>query len=124
MTWKIIQTAQVRDWYRGLSPGEQSDVRVAVRTLSHYGPALRRPLVGLIKTSRYHNMKELRPGGAAKHIRILFVFDPTRQAILLLGGNKAGKWKGWYRTAVPRADAFYAAYLEGEPTRDGGAWID
>lgn len=40
-------------------------------------------------------MKELRAakGGA---LRVLFVFDPRRMAILLLGGDKSGEWNEWY----------------------------
>jgi hypothetical protein len=49
-----------------------------------------------VKASRHHNMKELQPGssGSAK-IRILFAFDPARQAILLVAGDKAGNWQQW-----------------------------
>jgi len=62
-------------------------------------------------------MKELRvsKGGA---LRILFIFDPLRTAILLLGGNKEGAWKAWYAEAVPRADGLYDVYLE-ELRREG-----
>lgn len=38
-------------------------------------------------------MKELRP--VSTSIPILFIFDPERQAILLLGRGKAGNWKAW-----------------------------
>lgn len=58
-------------------------------------------------TSKFHNMKELCSRGGAKHIRILFVFDPRRAAGLLLGGNKEGQWERWYRRAVPQADSRY-----------------
>jgi hypothetical protein len=55
-------------------------------------------------------MKELRvsEGGA---IRILFAFDPMRQAILLLGGDKRGRWRQWYEVAIPMADALFDEYL-------------
>jgi len=43
--------------------------------------------------------------------RILFAFDPKRDALLLLGGNKAGD-KRWYRKAIPRAEAIFARHLE------------
>jgi len=42
----------------------------------------------------------------------LFVFDPRRQAILLLGANKEGNWKKWYKTAIPQAEQLYDDYLE------------
>ena len=55
-------------------------------------------------------MKELRAaqGGA---LRVLFMFDPRRQAILLLGGDKSGEWNAWYARAVPLADDLYDTYL-------------
>ena len=64
-----------------------------------------------VATSKFHNMKELRPRGGAKHIRILFIFDPRRAAVLLLGRNKEGQWERWYRRAVPQADIRYERYL-------------
>src|SRR5687767_10927152 len=27
---------------------------------------------------------------------VLFMFDPRRQVILLLGGDKSGEWSAWY----------------------------
>ena len=42
---------------------------------------------------------------------MLFSFDPRRQAILLLGGDKAGGWNAWYEWAVPLADDPYDEYL-------------
>ncbi|AFU04217.1 type II toxin-antitoxin system RelE/ParE family toxin [Nocardia brasiliensis] len=44
-------------------------------------------------------------------IRILFVFDPWRSAILLVAGDKAGAWQRWYRDAILRAEKLYDAYL-------------
>ena len=55
-------------------------------------------------------MKELRAskGGA---LRVLFMFDPRRAVILLLGGDKTGEWDSWYESAIPAADDLYDAYL-------------
>jgi hypothetical protein len=80
--------------------------------LQQYGPRLRRPAVGEIKGSAYDpQMKELicNEGGA---LRVLFMFDPRRMAILLLGGDKSGRWDAWYETAIPEADRLYAIYLD------------
>lgn len=62
-------------------------------------------------------MKELRAaqGGA---LRVLFMFDPRRQVILLLGGDKSGAWNAWYEWAVPAADDLYDDYLD-ELKREG-----
>jgi hypothetical protein len=56
---------------------------------------------------------ELRPGSAgATEVRLLFVFDPERQAVILVGGDKAGNWSGWYRVAVPLAEQAYEDHLK------------
>ncbi|WP_078603392.1 type II toxin-antitoxin system RelE/ParE family toxin [Streptomyces sp. NRRL S-455] len=55
--------------------------------------------------------KELRPGsGGRSEIRIIFAFDPTRSALLLLGGDKAGNWDRWYRDNIPLAEQLYRDY--------------
>ncbi|HUN36866.1 MAG TPA: type II toxin-antitoxin system RelE/ParE family toxin [Trebonia sp.] len=45
-------------------------------------------------------------------MRILFAFDPWRSAILLLAGDKAGKWNRWYAEAIPQAERLYEIYLK------------
>ena len=84
---------------------------MVVELLAEQGPQLDRPYADRIKGSKHHNMKELRPRGAAKHCRILFMFDPSRQAILRVGGAKSGNWVKWYTTAIPRAEKLFADYI-------------
>jgi hypothetical protein len=105
--WEIEGTDQFADWYRGLTDAQTDAVDEAVGTLQARGPTLGRPFVDTIKTSRYPNMKELRPRGG--NLRVLFAFAPRRSAILLLGGDKSGRWEEWYREAVPMADDLYDA---------------
>jgi hypothetical protein len=60
-------------------------------------------------------MKELWPGSAgSSEIRILFVFDPRRRAVLLVGGDKSGDWRGWYARNIKIADDRYDGWLRGE----------
>ena len=64
-----------------------------------------------IQGSSIHHLKELRPGSAARsEIRVLFAFDPTRSAPLLLGGDKSGNWKRWYKENLPIAEQPYLDY--------------
>lgn len=42
---------------------------------------------------------------------MLFAFDPAREAIFLVAGDKAGNWKRWYRQAIPLADERFAEHL-------------
>ncbi len=39
------------------------------------------------------------------------MFDPRRQAVLLLGGDKTGEWNVWYERSIPMADDLYDEYL-------------
>jgi hypothetical protein len=87
-----------------------------VELLGERGPALGRPAAGLISGSALHNLKELRPRSAGRtEIRILFVFDPQRQAILLVTGDKAGHRTRWYRDAIKLAEDRYARFLATPP---------
>ncbi|MGH3304621.1 MAG: type II toxin-antitoxin system RelE/ParE family toxin [Streptosporangiaceae bacterium] len=88
-------------------------VIAALRELRGSGPALGRPLADTVKGSRHKNMKELRPGSSGRsEIRILFAFDPARQAVLLVAGDKAGRWERWYKRNVPLADDRFDEHLE------------
>ncbi|RPF20095.1 type II toxin-antitoxin system RelE/ParE family toxin [Myceligenerans xiligouense] len=84
------------------------------------GPQLGRPLVDRITGSQIHNLKELRPASTGRtEVRVLFVFDPWRSAILLVGGDKSGAWSAWYRGAIPQAEELYAMYLNEREEGDG-----
>lgn len=55
----------------------------------------------------------LRPGSSGRsEIRVLFAFDPQRQAILLVAGDKAGKWTKWYRQNIPLADDRFDEHID------------
>ena len=45
------------------------------------------------------------------NIRVMFA-DPRRTAILLIGGDKTGRWREWYEKMIPKADQLYADHLE------------
>lgn len=115
MEWEIRLHPEVDSWLLLLrkSDEETADlVKAAIDVLAMEGPRLGRPLVDRIAGSRFHNMKELRPASrGASEIRILFVFDPRRHAILLVAGDKAGTWKRWYDTNIPIAESRYAEHL-------------
>lgn len=110
MVWDVEVTDEFVDWWEGLTVDQQESITDRVGLLAERGPDLGRPAVDRIHDSRHHNMKELRAskGGA---LRVLFMFDPRRQAILLIGGDKTGDWNAWYEVAIPQADDLYDAYL-------------
>jgi len=44
-------------------------------------------------------------------LRVLYAFNPKRNAILLVGGDKTGDNR-WYEVHVPIADRLYDEHLE------------
>lgn len=111
--WEIRVTDELLTWIDTLDADSRVQVVDAIDRLAEAGPALGRPLVDRLEASQIHNLKELRPGSAGRtEIRILFVFDPWRSAILLIGGDKSGNWAGWYRQAIPHAEELFAQYLK------------
>ena len=55
--------------------------------------------------------RELRTQHAGRPFRTLYAFDPRRDAILLLGGDKTGHDR-WYEVHVPKADGIYDVHLD------------
>lgn len=109
MSWDAARTPEFDEWWEGLTDSEQRRVVASVEALEELGPTAGRPLVDSVHGSRYSNMKELRVG---KTIRVFFAFDPHQVAILLIGGDKAGKTKRFYRQMIRKADRIYQEHLD------------
>jgi hypothetical protein len=108
MRWKSERTNEFEEWWEKLTELEQSEVLSSIEFLEEGGPSTGRPSVDSVKGSSHSNMKELR---ATRTIRVFFAFDPRRVAILLIGGDKAGKTKRFYRQMVSKADKIYDVHL-------------
>ncbi len=90
----------------------QDELLAQAKLLETFGPQLGRPRVDTLKGSRYPNMKELRFEAASGVWRVAFAFDPNRQAILLVAGDKSGaSEKRFYKQLIARADARFTAHL-------------
>ncbi|WP_371580422.1 type II toxin-antitoxin system RelE/ParE family toxin [Streptomyces sp. NBC_01314] len=116
MPFKIVVVEPALSWLHGLRQNDRGtlhQITAALNVLQQEGPALGRPLVDRITGSDLPNLKELRPGSSgASEVRVLFVFDPDRNAVILVGGDKSGNWSGWYRTAIKEAQEAYKEYKE------------
>ncbi|OHO13775.1 diaminopimelate decarboxylase [Mycobacterium tuberculosis] len=89
---------RISAWLNGLDRETYELVFAAIEVLEEEGPALGCPLVDTVRGSRHKNMKELRPGSQGRsEVRILFAFDPARQAIMNRPGmsGDSSSWKGW-----------------------------
>jgi hypothetical protein len=111
MIWEIIFHAKFEEWFFNESPDVQDSIAMVLDILEVQGASLGRPFVDTIKGSVFTNMKELRVQHDGNPYRILFAFDPNRQAVLLIGGNKRGE-KRWYEVNIPIADRRFTEYLE------------
>lgn len=94
-------------------PLEVQDELLAMSALlAVYGPALGRPHADTLAGSAYANMKELRFRAADGVWRVAFAFDPERQAILLIAGDKSGQaQKRFYRRLIEKADRRFGEHL-------------
>jgi hypothetical protein len=120
MTWTVVVVEPARTWLHSLRRTDRAtliQIAEALDALVEEGSALGRPLVDTLRGSQLANLKELRPGSSGStEVRLLFVFDPERQAVILVGGDKAGNWSRWYREAIPVAETAYEEHLK----RSGG----
>ncbi|MEU8203398.1 type II toxin-antitoxin system RelE/ParE family toxin [Streptosporangium sp. NPDC049046] len=118
--WEIRVTNEFLAWVNALDERSKAQVVDAIDRLAEGGPGLGRALVDRLEGSQVHNLKELRPGSAGRsEIRVTFVFDPWRSAILLVGGDKSGDWSGWYRRVIPQAEELYARYVKEREEEEG-----
>ena len=113
--WQVIIVEPCLSWLHELRRSDRLtliQISQAITVLAEEGPGLGRPLVDAVSGSKLPNLKELRPGSAGgSEVRLLFVFDPQRRAVFLVGGDKSGKWSDWYKTAIPLAEHAYAEHL-------------
>lgn len=110
MGCEVEFTDEFEDWWNSLDEDEQDSVDYTVHLLEEFGINLKRPYADTLTNSKLPNLRELRCQHKGHPYRILYVFDPRRSAILLIGGDKSGKPR-WYRDNIPRAEEVYRLYL-------------
>lgn len=109
--WEVEFTHEFEDWWETLTVEQQEAIDDRVMLLTEDGPALRRPVVGDVKSSRHANMKELRAlerRSAASSLRIRS--SPACDSAARR--RQSGEWESWYRTAIPEADDLYDTHLQ------------
>lgn len=101
---KAVKTAEFERWSQSLNPELRANVESAVERIAEVGPTLGRPHVDVIHGSRVHKLKEAR---IDRGTRVLFAFDSNRNPVMLLGGDKTGKWNRWYPQKIRLAERLY-----------------
>lgn len=117
MTWTLIYLDYYENWLNEQEEELQDEAFAQLEVLKQFGPTLGRPRVDTLKDSNLANLKELRFFFKGAPIRILFAFDPKKQGVIMLGGDKTGD-KRWYKTNIPIAEKLYAEHLEKQRKED------
>ena len=113
MSWNGYFHPKFKAEFDGLSESVQDELLAMLVPLQEYGPSLGRPEVDTLKGSKYRNMKELRFKAGGGVWRVAFAFDPERDAILLVAGDKSGRSeKAFYRRLIEKADKRYREHVE------------
>jgi hypothetical protein len=91
----------------------QNELLAHATLLREFGPNLGRPTVDTLKGSSFPNMKELRFNWMGEvWRRVAFAFDPLRQAIFLVAGDKSSvNQKRFYAWLINTADARYKEHV-------------
>jgi hypothetical protein len=112
MTWVVRFAAEFEPEFTALSETVRIELLAQAKVLKQFGPHTGRPRVDTLNGSKHANMKELRFDADNGVWRVAFAFDPTRQAILLVAGNKSGGSEDrFYRSLIAKADPRFDSHL-------------
>ncbi|MGE5787177.1 MAG: type II toxin-antitoxin system RelE/ParE family toxin [Myxococcales bacterium] len=103
---EVFATDEFAGWYRDLDDAASEDVDVAVGLLESLGY----PRSSAIEGASFA-LRELRIQSQGRPLRVFYAFDPKRQAVLLIGGDKTGNAR-FYDTMIPLAERLWKEYLD------------
>ena len=117
MSWQVVFHDQFEPEFAALAAGVQDELLAHALLLRDYGPNLGRPMVDTLKGSKHGNMKELRFRHGKEVWRVAFAFDLSRQAVLLVAGDKGGAdQRLFYKRLIDKADSRLTLHLAGFDT--------
>ncbi len=111
MEWTVLFDEEFAEWLDTFDQDLRIKIASHVDLLEQFGHNLGRRRVDRVKGSAFSNMKELRIRHRGEPRRVLFAFDPDRNAVLLVGGNKGGA-RRWYDHQIRIADQRFRRHLD------------
>jgi hypothetical protein len=112
MAWLVRFHDAFEVEFGALDTDIQEELVATAKLLQDYGPKLGRPHADTLKGSQFSNMKELRFRAFGGVWRVAFAFDPNREGILLVAGDKSGGSESkFYKRLIAKADERYGEYL-------------
>jgi hypothetical protein len=106
---EVIGTDEFEGWFLELSDEDARAVLNVTAKLEAGGISLGYPHSSAIQGSSF-GLRELRPQAGKSPIRVFYAFDPRRDAILIIGGDKSGDPKFYDRMRV-KCEAVWQQYL-------------
>jgi hypothetical protein len=108
---EVIATDEFAAWFDALDEVHVDPVIVAVSKLEQAGVALGHPASSAIKGASFA-LRELRIKSSGHALRVFYAFDPRRDAVLLIGGDKTGrKTDDFYAEMIDAAEDIWKEYL-------------
>jgi hypothetical protein len=113
MTWSVRFVEEFAAEFSELREPVQLELMAQLQLLEQFGPQLGRPRVDTLNGSKHANMKELRFDADDGVWRVAFAFDPKREGILLVAGDKSGGSEArFYRELLKKADRRFDDHLK------------
>jgi len=113
MKWTVKFLDEFEPEFYDLPQEVKDEMLAEASFVEMLGPETGRPHVDKLHGSDHANMKELRFEAANGEWRVAFAFDPKRQAILLVAGDKTGvSEKKFYKRLIEKADERYSRHVE------------
>jgi hypothetical protein len=112
MSWTVRLHDEFDPEFAELPEPVQDEILALMALLSEYGPKLGRPHADTLNGSKHANMKELRFKAADGVWRVTYAFDPKREGMLLMAGDKSGgSEKRFYKQLISKSDTRYDTHL-------------
>jgi hypothetical protein len=105
----VVGTNEFAGWYEELDASDMEAVTRVVDLLAARGLRLGFPYCSAIQGASFA-LRELRVQSGGRPIRVFYAFDPRRDAVLLIGGDKTGRDR-FYEEMIPRCETIWEEYL-------------
>ena len=113
MPWTVVFHDAFEAEFDDLADDVQDELLAQAKVIEEHGPQAGRPRVDTLKGSKHANMKELRFDADGGVWRVAFAFDPAREAVLLVAGDKSGGGeKRFYKRLIKIADDRFSEHME------------
>jgi hypothetical protein len=108
---EVVATDEFLAWFDGLDKAHSTQVAVGVKKLETEGVALGHPASSAINGASFA-LRELRIKSSGHALRVFYAFDPRRDAVLIIGGDKTGQNSDdFYRRMIADSERIWKEYL-------------